>query len=109
MQRTYKSRFCETVVDVLLVATLGFVFVSIVAFSGCRSHCIIDATRCFGSEVQVCNSSEAWEREMDCSQIEPVELEWTCCLDPLDMVYSCLPEGECAISYDAGDGGDAGI
>lgn len=64
---------------------------------GCDDGCIEETTRCNGKRVEICNTDNNWELEVNCSDIEDFGkgIEWTCCEDPKDGLYACLPVDEC--------------
>ncbi len=72
----------------------------VIILSGCDNECdTVDETECNGTVVQYCNADNRWEDVMDCTQVEPLELNWTCCLDTLEKPYlhACLPASECEV------------
>jgi len=80
----------------------------VMLLAGCSDGCKTGDTKCSGDAVYICNSSDNWELSADCGDIEDFGLgiDWTCCVDPEDGLYSCLPADECNGDPDAGDGGD---
>jgi hypothetical protein len=100
---SWSDKFYDMAHTVFLVGMLLCFFLLVVFLQGCKDGCATEETRCDGSTVQVCNSSQNWEVEMDCAAIEPAALEWTCCVDPEDGVHSCLPADECGVEPDAGE------
>lgn len=71
--------------------------------AGCHDECETEETKCDGTKVMVCNSESDWELVMDCSEIEPVEFGWMCCVDSMDGIHSCLPAEECVEPVDGGE------
>ena len=70
---------------------------------GCHDNCKVNTTRCNGNATEVCNTDGDWDLTTACDSILPVELDWTCCLDPADSLHSCLPKTECeSFTYDGG-------
>jgi hypothetical protein len=84
-----------------LIGLIGLVLM--VQCVACHDGCKKEETKCDGTKVMICNASEDWELVMDCGEIEPVEMDWTCCyMDVIDE-YACLPVEECGgIVFDGG-------
>ena len=60
--------------------------------TGCSVHeCEVADVRCDGQVFQVCGSENAWLDSIDCSSIEPAELNWICCINK----EGCVPQEEC--------------
>lgn len=72
----------------------------------CHDGCTPEETKCDGTKVVICNASEDWELVMDCSEVEPFVLDWTCCYLEVLSDYGCLPAEECGSDIFFDGGGD---
>jgi len=59
----------------------------------CHDGCVAEETRCSGNRVMICDAEQDWHLVMNCSTVDPVEWDWTCC--EVDAGHSCIPEEEC--------------
>lgn len=98
------DRFISVGIGFIAIATIVCMVASSVIVA-CHDDCEPETTRCNGDRVEVCNSEGDWELAADCADIEDFELdiEWECCLDPYDGLYSCLPAEECDGELDGGN------
>jgi len=91
-------------IDMIMMIGGAVFLIAAVFVVSCNDGCEPNATRCNGSRVEICNTEADWELEADCSKIEDFGegIDWTCCLDPLDGLHSCLPSDECELDEDGG-------
>jgi hypothetical protein len=86
-----------TKIILIFVFTLAAVFLGITTF-GCGAefaHKIINGNdgcqpeelRCIGTELQICNADNLWERITDCTNFEPDD--WACCHNECRKVEEC--------------------
>lgn len=82
--------------NIILMSIFCLVFFGCDDDENVDDGCVPEATRCNNNMVEVCNTQKNWELEMDCAEIEDFDpnLNWKCCLDPLEGFHLCLPD-EC--------------
>lgn len=54
-------------------------------------NCSIGEIRCEDNFVQICSSENSWEDVSNCSNVEPKDLNWVCCVSE----EACVPEEVC--------------
>ena len=94
MMKRQKQLLMSVLMYVMIACLLMFLLVT----WGCTSDgCEHLETRCKGQVAQVCDDASNWSDSMDCSAIEPLELNWTCCFVSDDDLneWTCEVEEFC--------------